>query len=96
MIDPTQPGNDDPQGPNRQDANPLAGCLAVWLSMLCCVGAIVSGYFGRWLLAGGAFAVALLLWFLKGKPDPGLMAEYSERYGVDRSGDESDAGGPKT
>lgn len=94
-LDPHDEQGDGSQAPDRRYAHPLVGCLAVWLAVLCGVGAVAAACFGRWWLAGGAFAVASVLWLLKGEPDPRGMAEFSKLYGFDRGGDGDASKGPK-
>lgn len=93
--DPARGRDDGSQGPGDRFANPLVGCLAVWLSVLSCVAAVVLAYLGRWGLAGGAFVLAVVLWLIKGKVDPRLMAEFSELYGVDSKGEGDETKGPR-
>ncbi len=76
---------------------PLLGCLAFWGSVLCLVTAVGAVCLGKWMIAGTSLVGAILLWFLKGKPNPDMMAEFSERYDLDGTtgGKGTDEKGPK-
>lgn len=85
-VHPPDPPPKD-EGPADPPANPMAGCLLVWLSLLSGFTGVVAACFGRGGLAVGALLVAVVLWRFAGRPDPRFYAEFAARYGV---GDDPD------